>query len=760
MIAETYEITRLLGQGGMGAVWEAKHLRLPGKRVVVKVLLFGATDAVVLARFRREAEIGSRLGHPNIVQVLDFNTLADGTPYIVLELLQGESLAARLLRGPLPLEQVKAIVTQVGSALAAAHREGIVHRDLKPDNVFLCPTDLGGEVRDVVKVLDFGISKIRGSKTVLTQDAALLGTPQYMAPEQATGRNDEIDVRTDVFAFGAMTFEMLAGRAPFTGDTLAAVIHAIVYTPTPPLAAAAKDVPPPIVAAIERALDKNRDARFPDVNSFVKAVTSRSLATAPGSEPTPASGAGRAPTERIAREPSRRPVWIALGLGVARVGRLHDLEAAAARARRGPAHDDARTDPHAQPRPPRPPSPPRTRTRPTPHAHGEGGSSRKPTPRRRRSKIRRARTSRPKPQRKRDALPRGGARSRRGRGGARRGQAGRRGPPGATQPVRAEDQPRLRGDRPCPLRAGGSRQRQGGARPGGCARPLPSRARLWQTGRRASLRMRTPNVRWLLLATLLLPAAARADAPVEPGRVYVGGDGITIAVVPLKPRTDNKVLVRVTGSRTVFDDKVIPHKRGDGDGGKVAYSTTYRGRDWYTITVPSSAEARPIPIYLPGRRDVTVKLDDRKSAELKLDDVYRAYQKQQGDGTLQALAAFNRKVEIARAREAARGDDRYVRQALRLQAAGQRSTGHRSATTTSRSSPSPATAASRSTRWRACARTRTEAKRTITAAIKSFACTMGPAMQLDLAGTTLNWTTSRSARNMGDFARKYLEKKL
>src|SRR5688572_2611142 len=259
IIADTYEITRLLGQGGMGAVWEAKHLRLPGKRVVVKVLLFGATDAVVLARFRREAEIGSRLGHPNIVQVLDFNTLADGTPYIVLELLQGESLASRLQRGPLSLEEVKSVVTQVGSALAAAHREGIIHRDLKPDNVFLCPTDLGGEVRDVVKVLDFGISKIRGSKTVLTQDAALLGTPQYMAPEQATGRNDEIDVRTDVFAFGAMTFEMLAGRAPFTGDTLAAVIHAIVYTPTPPLAAAAKDVPPPIVAAIERALDKNRD---------------------------------------------------------------------------------------------------------------------------------------------------------------------------------------------------------------------------------------------------------------------------------------------------------------------------------------------------------------------------------------------------------------------------------------------------------------------------------------------------------------------
>jgi eukaryotic-like serine/threonine-protein kinase len=313
VLAETYEITRLLGQGGMGAVWEAKHLRLPGKRVVVKVLLFGATDATILARFRREAEIGSRLGHPNIVQVLDFNTLADGTPYIVLELLQGESLAHRLLRGPLSLDDAKAIVTQVGSALAAAHREGVVHRDLKPDNVFLCPTDLGGEVRDVVKVLDFGISKIRGSNTVLTQDAALLGTPQYMAPEQATGRNDEIDARTDVFAFGAMTFEMLAGKPPFSGDTLAAVVHAIVYAPTPPLATLAPATPPAIVAAIERALEKNRDARFPDVGSFVKAVTSRSLATAPGTEQAPRAHTVAA-TERIARERSMRPFFVGLGI--------------------------------------------------------------------------------------------------------------------------------------------------------------------------------------------------------------------------------------------------------------------------------------------------------------------------------------------------------------------------------------------------------------------------------------------------------------
>src|SRR5438128_5955695 len=151
----------------------------------------------------------------------------------------------------------------------------------------------------------------------------------------------------------------------------------------------------------------------------------------------------------------------------------------------------------------------------------------------------------------------------------------------------------------------------------------------------------------LAAAPLLSAAGARADSPVEPGRVYVGGDGITIAVVPLKPRSDGKALVRVTGSGTAFDDKAIPHDRGE-DGGKVAYSTTYHGRSWYTITVPSSAEARPIPIYLPGGRDVTVKYDERKTAELKIDEVYRAYQKQQADGTLTALAAFNRKDETAR----------------------------------------------------------------------------------------------------------------
>jgi serine/threonine-protein kinase len=328
-VAGTYEITRLLGQGGMGAVWEAKHLRLPDKRVVVKVLLFGTTDAVTLARFRREAEIASRLAHPNIVQVLDFNTLPDGAPFIVLELLQGESLAARLLATRPTLEETQAIVTQIGSALATAHRAGIVHRDLKPDNVFLCPTPLDGEVRDVVKLLDFGISKIRDAKTVLTQDMSVMGTPQYMAPEQATGRNDQIDARTDIFAFGAIVFEMLAGRPPFEADTLAAMIHAIVYVPAPDLAEVAPGTPAPIAAAVARALAKEREARFPDVGSFVKAITARSLQTAPAMAAAPAptrastvalpSAPVAAATERVAsgRPFPWRPALVGLVLLVA-----------------------------------------------------------------------------------------------------------------------------------------------------------------------------------------------------------------------------------------------------------------------------------------------------------------------------------------------------------------------------------------------------------------------------------------------------------
>ncbi len=277
VIAGTYTIEGLIGTGGMGEVFIASHARLPGKKVAIKVLHPDVADSEALARFRREAEIASRLGHPNIVEVHDWNQLPDGTPYIVLELLRGESLADRLRRGPMSLDEVALVVRQVGSALAAAHREHIVHRDLKPQNIFLVPTDDGMGVK--AKVLDFGISKIRGSTTVKTQDSAMLGTPQYMSPEQATGRHDAVDGRTDVFALGAVVYEMLCGAPVFGGMTIPEVVFKVVYEEAPSLADRMPGLPPYVVAAVHRALEKKSADRWDDVGSFVEALTGAPLQT-------------------------------------------------------------------------------------------------------------------------------------------------------------------------------------------------------------------------------------------------------------------------------------------------------------------------------------------------------------------------------------------------------------------------------------------------------------------------------------------------
>lgn len=298
VLGETYEITELLGQGGMGAVWTAKHLRLPGKRVAIKVLHgVAASDRESYARFRREAEIASRIGHPNIVTVHDFNVLPSGTPYLVLEYLEGEDLAHRLVRGKLPLPAALAIARQIGSALHAAHKADVVHRDLKPGNVFLVATEIGGELVDQVKVLDFGISKIRGSQTVQTQDSVLLGTPQYMAPEQALGKNAEIDARTDVFALGAIVYEMLSGRAAFMGETLAEVVFKVVYDAQAPLATLEPSLPKNVADAVEQALAKDANQRFSDVGAFINALTGRPLQTldrARAGNPAPFAASGSA----------------------------------------------------------------------------------------------------------------------------------------------------------------------------------------------------------------------------------------------------------------------------------------------------------------------------------------------------------------------------------------------------------------------------------------------------------------------------------
>jgi hypothetical protein len=309
VLAGTYEVTRLLGEGGMGAVWEARHLRLERKRVAIKVLHgFVSADGEAVNRFQREANIASRLGHPNIIQVHDFNNLENGAPYLVLEYLDGESLNERLQRGPMPLPQVLAITRQIGSALQAAHNEGIVHRDLKPHNVFLCPSETHGYATEQVKVLDFGISKIQGSDTVKTQTNAILGTPQYMSPEQAKGAHREIDHRTDVFALGAMVYEMLTGRAAFLGDSIPEVMFKVVYEEPPPLASLAPGLPPNVVAAVEHALRKNRDQRCESAAAFVEALTGDPLNTLRGGPATAAVHSPQLSSSLAAAAASRNQV--------------------------------------------------------------------------------------------------------------------------------------------------------------------------------------------------------------------------------------------------------------------------------------------------------------------------------------------------------------------------------------------------------------------------------------------------------------------
>jgi len=277
VIADTYTIEAVIGRGGMGAVFLASHRRLPGKKVAIKLLHAELTDDEVVARFRREALIASQLNHPNIVDVTDFNVTPEGMPYLVLEYLQGESLAQRIKDGPMPLDHVLSIIRQVGSAVAAAHRENIIHRDLKPQNIFLVPKEVDGRIIEIAKVLDFGISKIRGSQTIQTQESTLLGTPQYMAPEQATGQHSNVDERTDVFALGAIVYEMLSGEPAFAGANIPEVVFKVVYEEPPPLAQRAPGVPPEITAAVVRAMTKDAAARFPTVGAFVEALTGRPL---------------------------------------------------------------------------------------------------------------------------------------------------------------------------------------------------------------------------------------------------------------------------------------------------------------------------------------------------------------------------------------------------------------------------------------------------------------------------------------------------
>ena len=269
VVGATYQLTRKLGAGGMGEVWLAEHTRLPGLEVAVKFLFGGVVKADDFDRFQREAYIMASLHHPHITKVIDLNTLEDGSPYIVLEYLQGEPLSDRLERGELSAQELCHVIAQVGSALQATHSQEIIHRDLKPDNIFLCETPDGDLPH--VKVLDFGVSKVRSpQKNITVQEQGFLGTPQYMSPEQALG-NADVDQAADQFSLGIITYEMLTGYLPFGGELLIHIVSSIVHNDPIPLRELAPQWSAEVERVVHKALSKDKTKRYPSCNAFVSA---------------------------------------------------------------------------------------------------------------------------------------------------------------------------------------------------------------------------------------------------------------------------------------------------------------------------------------------------------------------------------------------------------------------------------------------------------------------------------------------------------
>jgi len=277
VLDQRYRVSRILGEGGMGIVYEAMHQRID-RKLAIKVLRedFSSRPDVV-ERFRREAKSASKIGHPNIVDVIDFGETPLGASYFVMEMLEGEDLADLLSREiRLSPSRAVSIAYQCCRALAAAHEKGIVHRDLKPENVFLLAR---GGFPDFVKLVDFGVAKMteldhaEGSAgRRLTRTGMIFGTPEYMSPEQANGQ--PLDHRVDIYALGIILYETLTGSVPFEGESFMAVLSKHAVQPVPPLRETwpGLNVSPELEAVVMRALAKQRDQRFPQMRAFADAL--------------------------------------------------------------------------------------------------------------------------------------------------------------------------------------------------------------------------------------------------------------------------------------------------------------------------------------------------------------------------------------------------------------------------------------------------------------------------------------------------------
>ena len=308
-----YLVTRKIGQGGMGAVYEATHT-LIGKRVAVKVLLekYAQREAIV-KRLKQEAQLASSVGNEHIIDITDFGTTEDGRTFVVMEFLDGESMAECLARETmLPEQRILRIASQACSALSAAHAKGVVHRDIKPENLFL----LKRKDTDFVKVVDFGISKsLRASgeeeeTTRLTQTGMVLGTPLYMSPEQARG-DDELDHRVDVYALGVIMYEAAAGRVPFIGNNYLSVISQVLNEEPKPLRELRPELSEEFEAVVSKAMSKDVTERYASANDMLADITSLLDDPTRSTERAKITGPRRRSLSKRSDGSTRYVIWIA-----------------------------------------------------------------------------------------------------------------------------------------------------------------------------------------------------------------------------------------------------------------------------------------------------------------------------------------------------------------------------------------------------------------------------------------------------------------